>query len=126
MAVVFIHDTGLGIFGPRIFGDVYPCPLLFEGFSSPDNGLAGSNMVVSHGLATSKSYPRIFHQGRAAVCHGRRFCHLCGIERFSDFIVILHTSQDCSLPLLELGRAIFCDGDVYIMAQHRWAACVFS
>ena len=119
MAVIFTPDTGLGIFGPRIFGGVYPCPLLFEGSSSPSNGLADPDMVVSHGLAASKGYPRIFHQGRAAVCHGRHFCQLSGVERLSDFIVILHTSQDCPLPLLELGRAIFCDGDVQLMAQRR-------
>ena len=119
MAVIFTHDTALGIFGARIFGGVYPRPLLFEGSSSPGDGLAGSNMVVPQGLAASKDYPRIFHQDRAAVFNGRRFCHLYGVECLSDFIVILHTSQDCPLPLLELGRAIFCDGDVQLMAWHR-------
>jgi hypothetical protein len=50
-------------------------------------------MVASHGLAPSTGNIRTFRQGRVAVCHGRHFYHLGGVERFPDFIVI-RNSQD--------------------------------
>jgi hypothetical protein len=62
-------------------------------------------MAASPRLAPSTGYTRIFRQGRIAVCHGNHLCHLSSVERFSDFIVILHTSQD---PYLYWGLVVLC------------------
>ena len=55
--------------------------------------LLGFLTLASHGLAPSTGNIGTFRQGRVAVCHDRHNCHLCGVERSSDFIII-RTPQD--------------------------------
>jgi hypothetical protein len=93
MAVIFTRDTVVGIFDSRVFRGVFHCPLLLEGSGSTGNDFAGSSMVAYHGLAPSTGNIRTIRQGRVAVCHDRHNCHLCGVERSSDIIVI-RTPQD--------------------------------